>query len=235
MTEAVILDVVIVAVLVLFMYQGRKRGLFRTLADLAVVAVALVLAYQIAGFAAGVIVENYIRPAAHEAIVSQVDETIRSHGGNVPTELDLAWVLEAIPEGFLRDKAMEALENLDLSPVQQAGQAAREKLLQEGYRMVDKALDTVVYGVLQGVICAVIFLLLLIVLKMVVKTLDLTTKLPLIHQFNELGGLLIGAGKGLVLVCLAVWVLSRTGVLSPQTLEGSYLVALAAKITGAAG
>ena len=40
-----------------------------------------------------------------------------------------------------------------------------------------------------------------------------------------------GLGKGLLLVCLAVWVLSLAGVLTEEVREGSVLLKLAAGVT----
>ena len=60
-------------------------------------------------------------------------------------------------------------------------------------------------------------------------------KLPVLRQLNEAGGLALGVVKGLVLVCLGVWVLGRTGVLTEEMTEGTLLAGRIAAWTGAFG
>ena len=75
-------------------------------------------------------------------------------------------------------------------------------------------------------LCAVvIFLVVLIALRLVIRALDLVTKLPVIHQFNTLGGLLIGGAKGILLVVLILLLARQTGLLvDPAAMSGSYVV-----------
>ena len=57
-------------------------------------------------------------------------------------------------------------------------------------------------------------------------------KLPGVRQLNELGGALVGLGKGLLLVCLVVWALRQTGVITPEMAEGSRAMGLLSQWTG---
>ena len=70
------------------------------------------------------------------------------------------------------------------------------------------------------------FMILTALLRMVVKALRLAVKLPGLKQLDELGGLLLGVGKGLLLVCLGVWVLRLAGVITPEMTEESVLIGL---------
>ena len=72
-------------------------------------------------------------------------------------------------------------------------------------------------------------------LRLAVRLLSVTMRLPVLKQCNEAGGALLGMGKGAVLVCLGVWVLGRTGVITPELAEGSLLLGPLAKWTGAFG
>lgn len=232
MLNAVMLDIAVAAVMALFMFLGWRRGLLRSLTELAAIAVALALAYQAAGFVAGAVVEKGLRPAAHAAVEERVDQLLAETVDATTPRGELERVLEAIPNDFLREKAMGLLDSLDLSTAEQAGWFAREKLVELGCGVVDQALDTVVYSAIHGLVCALAFAVLLAALRLALRALNLTTKLPVIHQLNGLGGLLLGAGKGLVIVCLAVWVLCATGIVTGEMLEKSILASWAARITG---
>ncbi len=230
--NAVMLDIAVAAVLAAFMFLGWRRGLLRSLTELAAIVIALVLAYQAAGLAAGAVVDKSLRPAAHTAVEARVDQLLAGTVTSTTPREELERVLEAVPNGFLREKAIGLLDSLNLSTAEQAGWSAREKLVELGCGVVDQALDTVVYSAIHGLVCALAFAVLLVAVRLVLRALDLTTKLPVIHQLNGLGGLLLGAGKGLVIVCLAMWVLCATGIVTGEMLEKSVLASWAARITG---
>lgn len=226
MNISVMMDVVIAAVLILFAALGWKRGLVRSLAELAVMIAALFLANQIAAAAAPVIVDGALRPAAYAAIEQRVDEMMAENiSGTTPVE-ELLRVVDGIPNRFVREHAKVLVEGLGLSAVRQTSYSARETLLRLGRQMADTALDGVVRDMVRSVVCAVCFLVLVILLRLAVKALLLAVKLPGLRQIDEVGGLLLGLGKGLLLVCLGVWVLRLTGVITPSAAEQSLLTGL---------
>ena len=104
--------------------------------------------------------------------------------------------------------------------------SARETLLKLGCQLADTALDGVVLDLVRSVLCAVCFAILTLLLRLAVKALLKLVKLPGLRQLDELGGLLLGVGKGLLLVCLGVWVLRLTGVVTPEAAEQSVLLGL---------
>lgn len=226
MNTSVMIDVVIAAVLVLFAALGWKRGLVRSLAELAVMIAALFLANQIASAAAPVIVDGALRPAAYAAIERRVDEMMAENiSGTTPVE-ELLRVVDGIPNRFVREHAKELVEGLGLPTVQQIGYSARETLLHLGRQMADTALDGVVREMVRSIVCAACFLILVILLRLAVKALLLAVKLPGLKQVDQFGGLLLGLGKGLLLVCLGIWVLRLTGVITGAMAEQSLLTGL---------
>ena len=207
------IDGIIAAVFLLCAWQGWRKGLFRTLAELAAVVVALLLAVQIAGTAAPVVVERGLRPAAYAAVEESVAELAEENSLTDTPRQELERALEAIPNPFVREKAGELL---DVS-AETSLAAGREALADLGRRVVDMALDTVVFQAVHGAICSVVFLVLLAVLRLAIRALDTLLKLPVpfLSQLNRAGGLLLGVLKGAVIVCLLVWLLVRTG-LAPE-------------------
>ncbi|MBD5161230.1 MAG: hypothetical protein HDT14_04290 [Oscillibacter sp.] len=234
MQTSVMIDGIILVVFLLFAWLGWRKGLFRTLAELASVVAALLLATQIAGAAAPAVVDNALRPAAHAAIEQRVDEMMAENvSATTPVE-ELLRVVEGIPNSFVRDHARDLVEGLGLSTVRQASYSARETLVNLGYRVVDAALDGVVLQAVHAAVCAIAFLVSLIALRLAVRLLDNVFKLPVpfVREFNQLGGLLLGALKGAVLICLGVYLLARMGlILTPEVLEESWLAgAIAARL-----
>ena len=210
MQTSVMIDGIIAAIFLLFAWLGWRKGLFRTLAELAAVVIALLLSVQIAGAAAPEIVDRTLRPAAHAAVEERVAELLEENSLSSSPRQELDSILAGIPNRFVREKASELLEGLDLTQ-ETALASGREALRTLGLRAVDTALDTVVLQAVHAAICFLSFLLLLAALRLAIRALDVFLKLP-------------GALKGAVAVCLLVWLLARTGLwLTPEVLEQTRL------------
>lgn len=221
------MDVVIAAVLIIFAAAGWKNGLIRSLVGLAAMILAVVLSAQLSRAAAPELVDRYLRPATYAAIEERAEEL--SAGAEVSSmeELrqNLYQVLEAIPNDFIREHTQGALDSI-LPPGETLGGAVRMPLEELGRDMADAVLDTLVRDVLQSVLCGVLFVVLSIVFRLAARVLRIVEKIPGVRQLNELGGALAGFGKGVILVCLAVWVLRQTGALTAEMAEGSLALGL---------
>lgn len=230
MNISVIIDVVILAALIVFAAMGWKRGLIRTLTELAVVVLSVGLATQIARSAAPKIIDGYLRPATHAAIEQQAEEIAKEAGET--TRENLSKLMEAIPNEFVREKAVGAVDSM--FPEGQGGYAA-VPLGNLGKELADHVLDTLVKDLIQSLLSAALFFVIHFVMRLIAKVLRVMEKLPGVREVNELGGALIGLGKGLVLVCLAVWVLSRIGTITPEIAEGSIALGLLPQWLSVAG
>lgn len=224
MNISVMIDLAIAAAVILCIVLGWKRGLIRSLAELAVMIVALLLANQIASAAAPAVVDGFLRPATYAAIEQRVDEMMAENVSAVTPAEELLRVVDGIPNDLIREQVRGLVEGLGLSAVRQAGYSGRETLLNLGRQLADTALDGVVCGLVRSILCAVCFMVLTVLLRLAVKTLALAVKLPVLKQIDGLGGGLLGLGKGLLLVCLGVWVLRLTGVITPELAEESRLL-----------
>ena len=221
------IDIVIVVVLIAFTAAGWKHGLIRTLVGLAAMVLAVGLSSQIARAAAPEIVDRYLRPATYAAIEERAQELAKGEEASSVEDLrqDLNQVLDAIPNDFIREKAQDALDGL-LPQGEPLGGALLAPLEELGRDMADRVLDTLVQDVLRSILCAALFVILSTVFRIVARTLRIVEKLPGVRQLNELGGALAGLAKGLVLVCLALWVLCHIGVITPEMAEGSVVLGL---------
>ena len=221
------IDIVIAVVLIAFTAAGWKHGLIRTLVGLAAMVLAVGLSSQIARAAAPEIVDRYLRPATYAAIEERAQELAKGEEVSSVEDLrrDLSQVLDAIPNDFIREKAQDAVDGL--LPQGEALSGALLAPLEElGRDMADRVLDTLVQDVLRSILCAALFVILSAVFRIVARALRIVEQLPGVRQLNELGGALAGLAKGLVLVCLALWVLCHTGVITPEMAEGSVVLGL---------
>lgn len=222
------IDVVIAVVLILFAAAGWKNGLIRSLVGLAAMVLAVVLSTQLARAAAPKIVDRYLRPATYAAIEERAEELSREAEASSSIEelrRNLYQILDAIPSGFIRERAQDALDNA-LPLGEPIGGAFLMPLEELGKDMADTVLDTLVQDVLRSILCAALFVVLNGLFRLIARALRIVEKIPGVRQLNELGGALAGLGKGLILVCLAVWVLRQTGVLTPEMAAGSIALGL---------
>lgn len=224
------IDFGIAAVLVLFVVLGWKRGLLRTLAELLAVVLALVLSTQIAKAAAPVIVDKTLRPTTHTAIEQRVDEIVAESGPEISPVRELERVVEAIPNDFIREQAERLLEEVDTA-VEEAMVPTQDRLEEAAKDIADTVLDGVVCDLIQSILCAACFIILTILFRLAARVLRLAEKLPGLRQLNGLGGALLGLGKGLILVCLVLWVLRNTGMITPEMAEDSFLMEAASRWT----
>ena len=222
------IDIVIAVVLILFAAAGWKNGLIRSLVGLAAMVLAVALSTQLARAAAPKIVDRYLRPATYAAIEERAEELSREAGASSSIEelrRNLYQILDAIPSGFIRERAQDALD--DALPLgEPIGGAFLMPLEELGKDMADAVLDTLVRDVLQSILCAALFVVLNVLFRLIARVLRIVEKIPGVRELNELGGALAGLGKGLILVCLAVWVLRQTGVLTPEMAAGSIALGL---------
>ena len=207
--SSVILDVVIVAVVIILSIIGKKRGLFRTLAELVSYIVGWIAASVLAK-KVSVAVAEWLRPWVEGKLENIAEDLLAC----VDLEQGFEEMISSLPEGlaklFLDAGFAGKLEQLILGNVSFDFGPYVEELLQNIAYMLS---------------FIVLFLIVMFFLRFLIKALDILTKLPVIHQLNAAGGVLIGALKGLVLVLLLLWLAGETGYLVPrEAMTHSYIV-----------
>ncbi len=231
MTTSVIVDLLIAAVLALCLYLGWSKGMVRGLLTLAGTILAFLVASQIGDIASDLIVEHIVRPATHAVLEQHIIEWDAESLAAAPLEA-ISQAIEAIENDLVREKAKELLSSVNLPN----GEIAQETALRISSNVVDTVLDGVVQDILSAIICIVCFAVLSIALRPVIWIIEQAFELPLLHQINQLGGLLSGAVRGILLVLIAVWAVRLTGMyLTDDVVSGSYLLKLAVQCLNAVG
>ena len=207
--SSVILDVVIVAAVIILSIIGKKRGLFRTLAELVSYIVGWIAASVLAK-KVSVAVAEWLRPWVEGKLENIAEDLLAC----VDLEQGFEEMISSLPEGlaklFLDAGFAGKLEQLILGNVSFDFGPYVEELLQNIAYMLS---------------FIVLFLIVMFFLRFLIKALDILTKLPVIHQLNAAGGVLVGALKGLVLVLLLLWLAGETGYLLPrEAMTHSYIV-----------
>lgn len=214
MENPIVIDLILAAVLVLFIWLGAKKGFILTLCSLVAVIVALVGANLIAD-ALTPPVTHILQPKLEAIIQESLEE--KALEVSAEDSLGVAEVLAALREkGGLYEWAADGLEGALKSAPDVSESIAHQAAV---------AASALAGQMARGIIFSVAFLLVLVAWFFLSHALDLVSKLPVINSLNHTLGGVIGAVKGLLILYIAAWVLcSLTGTVSMETAEETYLL-----------
>lgn len=212
MTTTVIIDAAVVVVLVIFALVGAKKGLFRTLAGLVILALSLVGAGMLATTFAPPLAKM-VAPALEGYVSQQVEEAFSVQFGDMDlagTELTLELPDLGQLEALLGQLGVDTedlglmTENIRLN-IAEGGAAVQDAVL-------DAVLEPLVQTLMYGIVYILAFVLLMVLLHILFGAMGLVAKLPGLRTLNTLGGGILGLIEGILLVFLGVWIARQLGV-----------------------
>lgn len=171
---AIAVDLVVLAIVLLFVFLGYKRGLVKVAFKLCTFFIAIILAFMLYKPVAKIVIEN---TNIDETIETKITDKILPEGKTDTDEVDLS---ESLPTIILKNS-----ENT----VQSIAKSCSNTLIETASLVL-------------------IFIVAKIVLKFVTALADLIAKLPILKQFNKLGGTIYGIIEGLFIVFLGFAVIS---------------------------
>lgn len=213
MAIPVIIDIIAAAILLGFTVSGAKRGLFRALAGLVMILLALAGA-RMAAEKLTVPTVELMRPVLEHRIETKLDAAlgVPEESGQMPEESTEADGLDA------RD--LLALLGVEGGKLDDLTAKVQESVRDTGVSLLTAVAESLAEPVLYSVIFLLAFLLLVVGLNLLAKLLDLAMKLPVLHGANALGGGVVGFLEGAVVLLLLTLLLLRLDV----PLEDSYLL-----------
>ena len=223
LSVSLLIDLGILTVLLFSMVSGWKQGVVRGILNLVSTILALLIASRVGAELSIVAVEQVIRPATCEMVMARVEE-LSLHDLMISPMEEMEQVLNAIENEFVREEAQKILAGLGLSTESAEGMG-KDALLAVSGEIVDTVLYGAVEEILSALFCLLAYLLLSVVFRRVAFAIGTIFELPLLRQANQLGGLAMGAVRGMILVLLAVWALRLFGLwITEETIEKSYLL-----------
>lgn len=246
-----IFDGIILAILLLFAFVGRHRGLIMSVCSLLAVVVAIAGSIFLSKALAPTVTE-WVLPLVEDTVVSTVetvipDEVTEVFNNLAPGETVKDAVAELLPEDFTLDEGAalptveqirEYLDNSDLE-LPEAVDSLLDRIEDKDIqaiaesRSVEEAVATATGTVAQVVVRAILFLLffilILILWGVLARTLDLVSRLPVLNSMNKLGGFLFGAVRGALFLFVAGWLLKcypdvLNSLIPPEVVEQTYLL-----------
>lgn len=94
--------------------------------------------------------------------------------------------------------------------------------------MLPETARTISINIIQGVVILILYVGIRIALRFVTALANLVSKLPILNQFNKLGGIIYGILRGLLIVYIVLLLINLSGEIEPENqvytlVEDSYL------------
>ena len=213
MSAPVIMDIVILGFILLGVYIGAKRGLFRALAGIVILVAALIGAGETAQRLYQP-VNDFLQPIVAEKIESRIAEGME----RVDLLPDGAEAL--LPEVLQSQHAEQLLEKLGFGEDQCKALLERVEEVVEttGANVATAIAAELTENFIYSMLYLVSFLLLLVVLHLLKRVIQLILKLPVLRGANAFGGALVGLLESLVLLNAAVYLAPKIGAMPSQEL-----------------
>ena len=211
MSTYLILDLIVLAVLVLFAALGAWRGLLLSLCGLIAVMVA-VLGASFAARTLSPLVADALEPRFAAAIEEQLNESLREQAQEgaaalTPEEVPLSGVLDALREMGFYERLIDQVDQAVEAGVAHAAASAAAQVA-----------AAVAQSAAYAILFLAAFVFILIAWKLLSHALDLVARLPGLHFLNKTGGALLGLVQGCILLFVAAWLLQFSGQLLPREL-----------------
>lgn len=179
----IIVDLIIIAVVLLFIFLGYKKGLTGSLIKLLSFIIAIVVAFVLYKPVANAVIENTV-----------IDDNIRT---------TLSATLG------VKDKTENTKENVPSTIMNNINKEIENATDEVKANVIDHTTITIV-NIGSGI---VIFLAVRVILVIISLFAKILTDLPVIKQVDKLGGLAYGAIEGIVIVYAVLAVISLTSVI----------------------
>ena len=219
--SGIVLDLILAALLLFFLWRGYSKGFVLTLCGLLAVFVALI--------GGSILADALARPVARAvvpALEGHLRDSIGSYFQYAPPAAD-----SSVPDTFFSDLTLsQALEALQ-------GTALFGGLAEAFAQAVDRGAESVAAGVIQAlaeyaavqltraVLFLVCFIAVLAAWTLLSRALDLAFRLPVLSTLNHWAGALMGLATGVLVAVIALWLLGD--FLPRQALADSVLLSLA--------
>lgn len=200
-------DIVIVAVLVLSLCMGYRRGFILTLSSFLAIFVALIGAMFLSNILAEPVM-HMIQPMVEKGLQSYLASALPAGA----QELPLSDVLNALSDSTLYRGFVDALTELFGSQAAAATTAVVVVLAQHIALQIAKV-----------VLFCLSFIVVLVLWHLAARMLDLAFRLPVLNALNRWGGAAVGLLKGALLLFIAAWLL-KDRFLPPEAVANSPLL-----------
>lgn len=203
----IILDLIVIAIVLIYVLISAKRGFVRTLIELVGFGLSIYLAFLIGGVVANGVYDAVIEPTIVDTIVEEVDGTA---SGSVNAAIDAVWA--NVP-----DSVVQTANHLGITPasvknsIDAATLDTSADVRQVALEVTDAVARPVIVPLIKTLVALLLFIVLLFVVKLLARIINRVFSLPLIGGLNRILGGILGFAKG-VIVATVICILLSTAV-----------------------
>ena len=190
-----ILDIVIIAILALSIIMGYKKGLINVIFNIFAFFLAIIITLVLYKPVSNIIIKN---TDIQEKIETAIIENTKGE----------------------ENKKEEQTENGIQKYIENTMQNAEEDAKSKAIEVVAKNVSTKCIEIITALILFVITRIILIVLKFLTETL---ANLPIVKQCNEIGGLLYGVIKGILIIYVILTIMFFIISLKPEGMTANLI------------
>jgi len=188
----IIMDLVCVALIVLFMLHGWKKGLILSLAGFIT---------TVASIGGAILISELLAPPMGKALNSKVEPLIQEKLDSIAAE-DIGSEVSEIVRNALTDLGIsEKVAEEYANAIADVGGNTIDGL-------VSVSTEKIAHLIAYVLIFIVSFIVLLIVIKLLARLLDGICKLPVLHFVNSFGGLVLALLSAAALFCAADFIIA---------------------------
>ena len=205
---SLIIDLIILAIFAICILIGYKRGLTGSILKIVSFIVAVVIAFILFKPVSNIVINNTNWDESLEQAIRQmaVENTEQSS-----------------TENQNESKGMpDVIMNYINEAVEKAGEDAKEAI-------IDSTARDVAVTIINGAVIVALFIISRIILFLIRGLLSLLTELPIIKQFDKLGGIIYGLLQSLVIIYIMLAIVS---FISPMIAETGFIKAIQESYVG---
>ena len=188
-----VIDLILLALLIVFVYLGAKNGFVRSILGVVAVVVAAILASCFSAPVAQAVYDGFFKASIETAIAEQLPDMSSAQA----TVDNVQVVVSSIPEAFVNAAAKMGIDISDIAT--QAGNfdfgAANVAA-----EITEKVAQPIAVSLLEVLSFVAVFLIAYVILQPVVSSISRFFKLPVLKTFNRALGGVVGAVKGVFFV-----------------------------------
>ena len=218
-TVSLLLDVILLALLVYFVFMGIRRGLILTLCSLLAVVLAIAGGWYLS--------KTYTAP-----LQAKLEPVIVEHLLSRQTDDAPEPPASSSPESPADSEQLSSQETSLLNRFSQGMQNQLNQSIQDLQKATTEELGAVIAGTIaKAILFLAGFLAVLLIWTILCHGLNLVAKLPVLHGLNKLLGGVFGLVQGILLLSVARWALcDLLGWIPAQVAAESRLLSLLASL-----
>lgn len=192
MTIALVLDIAVAALVILFTVIGVRRGFIKSVVRLLGFVVAVVIAALASAPIAQQLYDTLLYAQAEALVVQKVEEGVAAAATTLNEQITA--VLSVLPEGVQSLLTMYGVDASGMTGTAQSSEALVSTIM-EGI------ITPLCVAVLQLIVFLVLFLVLFLIIRLLGKLIDkIFASLPVIKQVNGLLGGVLGFAEGVLIL-----------------------------------